>query len=282
MTNNLVTAIVLGSGVRGRALRLLRDSARQLCGFVYVDLNNNGLKEAGEQGIAGVTLELLDANGQPTGVTIVTDATGDYCFVGLRPGTYGVREFQPVGYYDGLDTPGDAGGAAHNPGDSITGAVLKGGQHGENYNFGELLPVSISGKVHVNTTGDCDDPANPPLAGVTIHLLDSQGNVIGTATTDADGTLPVRQPGARHLRRARSAARRLLRRRDRRGLGGRIGRGESDHRHRARRGHARRALRLLRNSAGHALGLRVPGRSADRGRERRATCPTCWPCATAS
>lgn len=187
VTNNFVTAIALGSGVAGVHYDFCEIPPAQLCGFVYADLNDNGLKEAGEQGISGVTLELLNANGQPTGVTVLTDATGEYCFVGLRPGTYGVREFQPAGYYDGLDTPGEAGGAAHNPGDSITDAVLKGGQHGENYNFGELPPVSIGGMVHINTTGDCESPANPPLAGVTIHLLDSRGNVISTATTGADG-----------------------------------------------------------------------------------------------
>ena len=53
--------------------------------------------------------------------------------------------------------------------------------------FAEYLPVSIGGKVHVNTTGDCSNPENPPLAGVTIHLLDASGNVIDTAMTDADG-----------------------------------------------------------------------------------------------
>ncbi len=187
VTNNFIAAIVLGSGVAGVHYDFCEIPPAQMSGFVYADLNDNGLKEAGEQGIAGVTVELLDANGQPTSVTVLTDETGEYSFVGLRPGTYGVREFQPVGYYDGLDTPGDAGGAAHNPGDSITGAILKGGQHGENYNFGELPPVSIAGMVHVNTTGDCENPANPPLQGVTVHLLDSRGNIIATATTGADG-----------------------------------------------------------------------------------------------
>ncbi len=187
VTNNLVTEIELISGVHAVHYDFCEIPPAELCGFVYVDMNNNGQKEAGESGIAGVTVELLDPNGQPTGVTAVTDATGAYCFVGLRPGTYGVSESQPGGYYDGLDTPGDAGGAAHNPGDSITGALLKPAMHAENYNFGELLPVSIAGKVHVNTMGDCDDPANPPLPGVTIELLSSAGSVISTTLTDANG-----------------------------------------------------------------------------------------------
>ena len=158
-----------------------------LCGFVYVDLNNNGLREAGEMGIAGVTLRLLDANGNSTGITTTTDATGEYCFTELRPGTYSVVEVQPSGYLDGLDTPGTTGGVAQNPGDRISGILLKPAAHSEENNFGELLPASISGKVHMNTTGDCADPTNPPLSGVTVQLLDANGTVIRTTLTDADG-----------------------------------------------------------------------------------------------
>jgi uncharacterized protein (DUF2141 family) len=154
---------------------------------VYVDLNNNGIREAGEVGIGGVTLVLKDAHGIPTGITTVTDATGEYCFVGLRPGTYTVGEIQPAGYLDGLDTPGSAGGTAQNPGDMIMGITLTGGLHATDYNFGELLPASIRGQVHVNTTGDCADPGNPPLPDVIVELLDVHGNVVATTRTNSDG-----------------------------------------------------------------------------------------------
>jgi len=159
----------------------------RLSGYVYVDWNNNGIKEDGEQGIAGVTVYLKDANGDPLGVTVTTDANGMYLFDNLRPGTYGVGEIQPDGYFDGLDTPGTAGGTAMNPGDMIAGAVLPGGKHGENYNFGELPPASIQGHVNVNCTGDCENHDKPPLSGVTVHLLDSSGNIVDTAITGADG-----------------------------------------------------------------------------------------------
>ena len=57
------------------------------------------------------------------------------------------------------------------------------------YDFCELLPVSIGGSVHVNTTGDCADPANPPLAGVTIQLLNASGGGSSTPrVTGDDGT----------------------------------------------------------------------------------------------
>src|SRR4029077_15492064 len=89
---------------------------------------------------------------------------------------------------DGLDAPGDAGGTAQNPGDMIVGATLTGGQHAENYNFGELPPASLSGNVHYNPSGDCTDEENArPLQGVTIELLNAVGQVIDTTQTDALG-----------------------------------------------------------------------------------------------
>ncbi|HTM55716.1 MAG TPA: SdrD B-like domain-containing protein, partial [Pirellulales bacterium] len=187
-SNDLITQILLLSGVQAVHYDFCEVPPSELCGYVYSDLNNNGIKEPGELGIAGVTLQLLDANGQPTGATAITDAGGLYCFMGLPAGTYGVRELQPAGYYDGLDTPGTEGGTAHNPGDSITDVMLMPGVHAENYNFGELLPSSISGYVHVDTTGDCENTPNAPgIAGVTILLLDANGNVLGSTTTDASG-----------------------------------------------------------------------------------------------
>ena len=95
-------------------------------------------------------LTLLDANGKPTGATATTDANGFYQFANLLPGTYGVAETQPAGYYDGLDAAGTAGGTAHNPGDLIDGIPLASGVQAKDYNFGELLPASISGQVYAD------------------------------------------------------------------------------------------------------------------------------------
>ena len=66
-------------------------------GYVYIDNNNDGIKEAGEPGIAGVKIILTGTNdlGQSVKVTTTTDANGYYIFSGLRPGTYTVTEVQP-------------------------------------------------------------------------------------------------------------------------------------------------------------------------------------------
>ena len=56
------------------------------------------------------------------------------------------------------------------------------------YNFGELLPGSIRGRVHADEHEDCDfDDPDILLAGVRIDLLDAGGNVIATTLTDENG-----------------------------------------------------------------------------------------------
>ena len=98
------------------------------------------------QGIGGVTVQLLDANGNPTGRTGDDKRRraanlGYYIFSDLRPGTYGVAETQPAAFDDGKDQVGSAGGTAlAQPGDRITGAIIASEQNALNYNFGELIP----------------------------------------------------------------------------------------------------------------------------------------------
>ena len=162
-----------------------------LSGWVYHDRSDDGnFNKSAEQGIGGVTLELVDATGRGTGITTTTSTDpsklGFYEFRNLTPGTYGVREVQPSGWLDGKDTAGSHGGAASN--DIINGAVLHYGDHAVEYNFGELLPGSIRGTVHADEGPECDfDNPEIRLAGVRIDLLDAAGNFIRFTLTDAQG-----------------------------------------------------------------------------------------------
>jgi serine-aspartate repeat-containing protein C/D/E len=162
-----------------------------LSGNVYHDRSNDGTFDRDtEQGIGGVELKLLDENGADTGMRATTDAGGFYKFNNLAAGTYSVMEVHPSGWLDGIDTPGNLGGVADAspPGDMISQITIGWGQMGTEYNFGELLPGSISGRVHAHSGPDCnfDDP-EVLLAGVKIELLDGNGNVIDTTFTDAAG-----------------------------------------------------------------------------------------------
>ena len=139
---------------------------------MYEDDNNDGKRDANEAPIEGVIIELYDDTGELVATT-KTDATGRYSFSDLPIGKYTLRQKQPSGFFDGIDAAGNVNGQtrgeAQNPGDSIVDISLGWGESGVEYNFGELLPGSISGAVHSSTAEDCwNDPHAIPLAGVRI------------------------------------------------------------------------------------------------------------------
>lgn len=194
---SLISEIQLGSGVDATNYSFCEHIGPSISGWVYHDRSNEGTFNRGtEQGIGGVVMELLDASGTPTGITTATSSSagtvGYYEFTDLAPGQYGVREFQPQGWIDGIDTAGTHGGVAavetSGPVDRITGALLNFGDVGREYNFGELLAASIAGRVHASIDGDCDfDAPEILLVGVQIDLLDEFGSIVLSTVTNADG-----------------------------------------------------------------------------------------------
>jgi len=115
-----------------------------LSGFVYADVNNNGIIDPGELGIGNVTVTLTgtDFLGNPVNRVTATAANGFYIFQGLLAGNYTIVETQPADWVDGKDTIGTPGGSAGN--DVLFGIALPGGFDGVQNNFGEL---SLSGDV---------------------------------------------------------------------------------------------------------------------------------------
>src|SRR4030095_4476393 len=99
------------------------------------------------------TIQLLDTSGNVL-ATQLTDADGHYQFGDLAPGTYSVKEIQPSGYFDGDEMIGSHGGI-DTGNDLLASVVLKSGDNATNYNFCELLPVSIAGRVLADKNGNC-------------------------------------------------------------------------------------------------------------------------------
>jgi len=64
---------------------------------VWEDLNNNGIQDSGEQGLAYVVVKLHDCGGAVIATTI-TDANGNYLFTNLNPGDYYVEFVLPTDY----------------------------------------------------------------------------------------------------------------------------------------------------------------------------------------
>ncbi|MDA1053286.1 MAG: carboxypeptidase regulatory-like domain-containing protein [Planctomycetota bacterium] len=169
----------------------------EISGYVYHDRSDDGSRDPGEEGIAGVSIQVIPVDTiEPQGiVTLATGSDGFYQATGLIPGSYRIVEAnQPSGFYDGLDAAGTIDGSrvgsAVNPGDNLEGIFLGGGAAGVEYNFGELAPASIRGSVHLtDRDGNCLTPTSSarPLAGVTIRLLDAQSNLVAETLTNANG-----------------------------------------------------------------------------------------------
>jgi hypothetical protein len=121
-THDVISNIALNSGVNAYNYNFGEVKPASLSGYVYLDPDNNGIKEAGEPGIPGVTVTLTgtDDNGTAVTATTTTASDGSYSFTTLRPGTYAVTETHPAGYTDGKDTAGSAGGTARTLAPSIT------------------------------------------------------------------------------------------------------------------------------------------------------------------
>ncbi|NOY82108.1 MAG: hypothetical protein GXP31_14015, partial [Kiritimatiellaeota bacterium] len=159
--------------------------------LVWDDADFDGIQDAGEGGLQGVSVELLD--GQATTVlgSTTTDAFGQYLFDNLPPGDYVVR-FTPLPGY--VFSPAGQGGSTSTDSDPNTGtgltspvAVLE-RQAVDDVDAGLVETGSIGDLVwdDVNFDGVQGTGENG-LAGVTVNLLDGQGAQIDTATTDANG-----------------------------------------------------------------------------------------------
>lgn len=157
-----------------------------ISGHVRIDNGGDCQTSANATPIAGVVVQLLDANGHLLSTT-TTNATGYYSFTDLAPGTYAVRKQTPTGYFDDDDHVGSVGGTLAGL-NNITGIALTSATNGIDYDFCEVLPVSISGHVRTDVGGDCQtNPNSTPIAGVSVQLLDANGNVLKTTTTDVQG-----------------------------------------------------------------------------------------------
>jgi uncharacterized repeat protein (TIGR01451 family) len=186
-----------------------------LSGLVYLDANNDGTRQAQENGLPGVTLKLtgLDINGVSVERTTTTDGLGKYSFddlPGSGPAGYTVTEqisqpvFGSLTTANGITTAGTIAGVSTGVAtpvgttpSAVRGIVLPAGADSIQNNFGEILPVSLSGTVFLdpNDNGLQELPADTGLAGVTLVVtgVDVNGATIPprTVTTDADGRYVV-------------------------------------------------------------------------------------------
>ncbi|MBK8472485.1 MAG: carboxypeptidase regulatory-like domain-containing protein [Sphingobacteriales bacterium] len=157
--------------------------------FVWLDSDADGVQDAGEVGLAGVTVTLFNGDGTATGLSTTTDATGFYQFDDLQPGDYYVVFGAPSGYDaspanqggdDATDSDAGVGGQSHT-------TTLSPGEHDPTIDAGFYQPASLGDFVWLDNDGDgVQDPGEPGIPGVTVTLTLPDGTTL-TTVTDNDG-----------------------------------------------------------------------------------------------
>jgi uncharacterized protein (DUF2141 family) len=180
-----VSDVVLGSGVVATGYLFAERAPAALSGVVFEDGDGDGIQDAGEPGIQGVTIALHEGPGLGDLITTdVTDATGAWAFEDLAPGSYSVaQQGQPIsGYIDGATVVGSAGGTGAP--NSVTGIELVSSASG--YLFAEIPLAAIRGVVWHDADDDgVQDAGEASIPGVEITL---SGDDDRTTDTAADGS----------------------------------------------------------------------------------------------
>ena len=190
--------IPLGSQATGVNYNFGELLPASLAGKTFVDASNDGLFNGPDTGLSNVTVTLTgtDDRGAPVTTVLATDASGNYLFSGLRPGTYVITETQPVTYADGIDKVGSLSGT-NSANDVFTAIPVASAQNGTGYNFAELgAHLGDFTWVDSNQNG-VQDGGEPGLSNIVVRLYDTNSVVVGITTSSVAGVygFPGLAPG---------------------------------------------------------------------------------------
>jgi len=147
------------------------DRFASVSGTKWLDLNGDGIHQEGEPALSGVKIIL---EGDDIFLEDITGEDGRYSFEELYPGAYMVSEEVPDGYY--------ATGAVE------VGFQLDAGEEKET-DFLNAELAAVNGTKWLDLNGDGQfNQGEEGLEGVTIRLLDSNGDIIATAVAADDGS----------------------------------------------------------------------------------------------
>jgi hypothetical protein len=161
--------------------------------LVWNDLDADGVQDAGEAGIPGVSVTLFNAANDTIAATTATNASGIYSITDIMPGTYYLWFDTPAGYQptiadQGVDT-------ADSDPSAITGRTanftLTGGQTNNTLDAGYFQPATIGDFVFNDTNANGQqDGGETGLNGVTVTLFRPGFGADGIAG-NADDALAV-------------------------------------------------------------------------------------------
>ncbi|MCU1361175.1 MAG: hypothetical protein JWN99_2464, partial [Ilumatobacteraceae bacterium] len=155
-------------GVRGTA---------SLADVVWNDADGDGVRDPGEDGVAGVTVEAVWTG--PLGRVVlhsVTAADGSWAFSALPPGSYTVSTTAAP------STAGMVSSTRH----GVLSVLLPGGS--ASARLRQVPSASIGDLIWLDDDADgVRDATDPGIGGVAVRLVDERGATVATTDTDASG-----------------------------------------------------------------------------------------------
>ncbi|OEZ91580.1 SdrD B-like domain-containing protein [Duganella phyllosphaerae] len=192
--NGLISQFTLASG----AVDLSRDAglvkASSIGDRVWEDTNYNGVQDAGEKGVDGVTVKLYDANNVLKATTVTHDG-GQYLFGGLAAGNYKVEVTNSAGWFftkSGMGTDAtDSDITSVNGSTGRTGTIALGkGQNITTEDAGIYRKASIGDKVWRDSNHNgLQEAGEEGISGITVSLYDAatRKQLGASVKTDANG-----------------------------------------------------------------------------------------------
>ncbi len=169
--------------------------------FVWQDSNFNGVQDAGEPGLEGVTVDLYQNDVLKT--SAVTNSSGLYAFTGLDAGDYKVKFHLPSGM---SFSPADVGDDVH---DSDAGAAgmtpvvsLTWGENDTTVDCGVAAPGTLGDYVWLDTDQDgIQDSGEPAVPDVAVQLYKGAA-LVGSTVTNGGGYYEFTglMPGTYHVK----------------------------------------------------------------------------------
>jgi hypothetical protein len=165
--------------------------------LVWNDLNGNGIQDAGEQGIGGVIVRLMNPNGT-IAATTTTNASGVYQFTNILAGSYYIR-FMPSAQYSFTfakigNNPNVDSDVTHVNGQGTTASfVLAPGETKTDIDAGLYICAQVGDKVWYDTNKN--DIWNPQENGINGLRVNIWRNHFGTWTI-WDFTFTGHKPGS--------------------------------------------------------------------------------------